>query len=502
VAAPESGSPRYRLGPRSTRGLVAGWRTGQIACVAIGLILAVGFLRAVSGAAGGLLALVAAGGGVAVAAWPIGGRTPEQWAPTLLTFAVRSCAEGSHRPWQAPGRRHRGPISRLSLVELPEPGFEPPAWRENLDVLSPRARLGRRSGLAPGTSPGTSPAPWRPSGIGVLADAECGTWTALLPVSGTGFALLSDDERGERIAAWAGVLAAMARDTSRLHRLQWLSTAYPAWLDGAMAGGGRGLPGEGYGRLLGEAAPDLWAHEIHVAVTVRQRRPGRGSAEDAAVTLREQLSALEDRLRAAGLAPGVVLSPLELAGVLRKSFEVAPSDPPAALPWPWPLGTEDQWSRLRTDASWQATYWVAEWPRCEVGGGFLLPMLLEPGLRRVVSVTMAPLPVLTAVRRAERDRTEGTADAELRHRHGFAVTARAVREQESRQQREAELAEGHAGYRYSGYVTVTEADQEALERACGRLERSAALAQLELRRLYGAQEEGYCCTLPAGRGCR
>ena len=150
---------------------------------------------------------------------------------------------------------------------------------------------------------------------------------------------------------------------------------------------------------------------------------------------------------------------------------MAPSDPPAAAPWPWPLGTEDQWSRLRTDASWQATYWVAEWPRCEVGGGFLLPMLLESGLRRVVSVTMAPLPVLAAVRRAERDRTEGTADAELRHRHGFAVTARAVREQESRQQREAELAEGHAGYRYSGYVRVTEADRGVLG-ACLRAPRA------------------------------
>lgn len=497
MAVPESGSPRYRLGPRSTRGLVAGWRTGQIACVAIGLVLAVGFLRAVSGAAGGLLALAAAGGGVAVATWPIGGRTAEQWAPTLANFALRSCVEGSHQPWQVPGRRRRGPITRLSLLELPEPGLTPPAWRESLETLATRALGGRRLGL-PAVS---STVPWASSGIGVLADVECGTWTALLPVGGTGFALLSEAERGERIAAWAGVLAAMARDTSGLHRLQWLSAAYPKWLDGAMPGGGRGRPGEGYARLLGEAAPDLWAHEIHIALTVRRHRRGGGGPEQDARAMREQLGALEDRLRGAGLAPGVALSPLELAGVLRRSFEVAPSDPPAAAPWPWPLGTEDQWSRLRTDASWQATYWVAEWPRCEVGGGFLLPMLLESGLRRVVSVTMAPLPVLAAVRRAERDRTEGTADAELRHRHGFAVTARAVREQESRQQREAELAEGHAGYRYSGYVRVTEADQESLERACGRLERSAALAQLELRRLYGAQEEGYCCTLPAGRGC-
>jgi len=192
--------------------------------------------------------------------------------------------------------------------------------------------------------------------------------------------------------------------------------------------------------------------------------------------------------------------PRALALRLRRSFEAEPVDDPIC--WPWPVGVDDGWARLRTDTTWHATYWIAEWPRCEVGPGFLLPVLLVSGVRKAVSVTMAPLGSLAAVRRAERDRTEGTADAEMRHRHGFAVTARARREQETRQQRETELAEGHAGYRYSGYVTVTESDEGALEHACGRLEQAAALAQLELRRLYGAQEDAYCCTLPTGRGCR
>jgi len=339
-----------------------------------------------------------------------------------------------------------------------------------------------------------------PGGIGVIGDAEASTWSAALPVGGTGFGLLGEAERCDRIAAWSGALAAMARDGAGLQRLQWLSTTYPAWLDGPLAGGGAGTAGEHYSRLLEEAAPDLWSHEVYVVVTVRHPGVARGGTETAVTRLREQLAALDERLRGAGLAPGPPLSPLGLACCVRRSFEVAPLAGVAV--WPWPVGVDNGWSRLRVDATWHATYWIAEWPRTEVSGGFLLPLLLVPGLRRVVSVTMAPLPALTAVRRAERERTEGTADADLRHRHGFAVTARNRREQEGRQQREAELADGHAGYRYSGYVTVTELDEEALERACGRLEQAATLAQLELRRLYGAQEEGYCCTLPAGRGCR
>jgi hypothetical protein len=493
VAPPEPSPARYRLGPRSTRGLVAGWRAGQIACVAIGLVLAVGFLRSIGGPSGGLLALAAAGGGVAMATWPVGGRTLEQWAPTLASFGIRAAADARHRPWQGANRRPCGALSSLALLELPEPGEWEPAWREGLETLAERARASR-AGRRPARTPVSA------TGIGVLADATSHAWTSVLPVGGAGFALLSEGDRVERIAAWSGVLAAMARDTAGLHRLQWLSATYPAWLEDALPGGGSGLPGEHYARLLEEASPELWAHEVCVAVSVRRSTPRGSGVDGAAALLREQLSTLGDRLRGAGLAPGPPLSPLALASLVRRSFEMAPIGTPA--PWPWPVGIDDGWGHLRTDAAWHATYWVAEWPRCEVGGGFLLPLLLEPRLRRVVSVTMAPVAVVAAVRRAERDRTEGTADAEMRRRHGFAMTARAAQEQESRQQREAELAEGHAGYRYSGYVRLTEADQDALERSCGRLEQSAALAQLELRRLYGAQEEGYCCTLPTGRGCR
>ncbi len=480
---------RYRLGPRSTRGLVAGWRPGQIACVGIGLLLAVGFLRAIGGAGGGLLALASAGSGIAVAAWPIGGRTLEQWLPTVGAFGVRSATGVGHRPWRAPERRG-GPLAALSVMALPERGDWEPAWRERLDSFA-SSLPGRRS-------PGDDRSAVAGGSVGIVSDGREHTWTAVLPVGGTGFALLSELERVERVAAWSGALAAMARDGAGPHRLQWLSCAYPAWLEGGLPTGGSGPAGRHYASLLNEAAPHLWAHEVYLAVTVREGGGRRASA--AVQLLSEQLATCSERLKGAGLAPGPPLSVAEVSGLVRRSYELTPVSSPSL--WPWPISTDEGWKSLRTDAAWHATFWVAEWPRSEVAAGFLLPMLLEPSLRRVVSVTMAPVAGALAVRRAERDRTEGTVDAELRQRHGFAVTARAAREQESRQQREAELAEGHAAYRYSGYVTVTEGDLEALERACTRLQQSAALAQLDLRRLYGAQEDGYCCTLPAGRGCR
>ncbi len=492
MTAPETEPARYRLGPRSTRGLIAGWRTGQIACVGIGLLLAVGFLRAVGGGAGAFLGLVAVGGGVAVATWPLGGRTPEQWVPTVASFGLRAVADATYKPWRSSSRRGQGAFGGLVLAQLAEPGEWEPAWREGLEAVSAQMRAGRRRD-GPAHSPPLS------TGIGVVSDSMMQTRTAVVPVGGTGFALLSDADRVERIAAWSGALAALARDTAGLHRLQWLSSTYPSWLDRALPSGDVGSSGKHYARLLQESSRNLWTHEVYVAVSVRYHRSAR-RAEAPDEALREQLSMLAERLRGAGLVPGAPLSPLALASIIRRGFEMTP--PTTEMAWPWPVGVESSWRRLRTDATWHTTYWVAEWPRGDVGAGFLLPMLLEPGLRRVVSVTMAPIAAVRAVRRAERERTEGTVDAEMRGRHGFALTARAVREQQSRQQRESELAEGHAGYQFSGYVTVTEADQEELERVCGRLEQSAALAQLELRRLYGAQVDGYCCTLPTGRGCR
>ena len=66
--------------------------------------------------------------------------------------------------------------------------------------------------------------------------------------------------------------------------------------------------------------------------------------------------------------------------------------------------------------------------------------------------------------------------------------------------REVELADGHAQYRFSGYVTVSAPDPDELEEACGRVEQEAGQAGLELRRCYGDQARAFACTLPLGRG--
>ena len=159
-----------------------------------------------------------------------------------------------------------------------------------------------------------------------------------------------------------------------------------------------------------------------------------------------------------------------------------------------------QWGRLRTDGTWHTTYWVAEWPRTDTGPDFLGPLLLSAEARRTMSVVMEPLGPIAASRQAEQARTADIADSELRRRGGFLATARRRREEEILARREIELADGHAQYRFSGYVTVSAPDPDALEDACGRVEQAAGQAGLELRRCYGDQANTFLCTLPLGRG--
>jgi hypothetical protein len=163
------------------------------------------------------------------------------------------------------------------------------------------------------------------------------------------------------------------------------------------------------------------------------------------------------------------------------------------------MGLHPEWSSVRVDGSWHATFWISEWPRVDVGPEFLGPLLLG-SVRRTTSVVMEPVAPGRAVRQVETARTADLADAELRRRGGFLATARRAREADTVVQRESELAEGHASFRFSGYVTVRADSAEELEEACQATEQAAGQAHLELRRLYGDQLNAVALTLPLCRG--
>ena len=479
--------PRFSFHPLERRGIILGLDAGQLVTIAAGALVGLWLHGMVSGAPGDLLGLIAPLGAGVSALWAPRGRSLMGWAGVALAWAHRRGGGADLSPaplagaaWAGAARSAAGPDRR---------GGRGAGGR-------------RRSDLSPGRHP-------LPAGIdviesdgnrfgdsfGVVRDRRAGTWAAVVPVTGRSFSLLDQPEQFQQLEGWRTVLAAVARPDSPVARLQWVRRSGPVATQPAATQPGRdtrcpdggGIAAEaarrGYLDLVEATAPDSPRHDTWVALVVRAERPRRaGGAPDA---LGRELRFLEGQLRQAGLEPGPPLGAGRLRQVLGSGS----------------VAVREGWSTVQVDADWHATYWVAEWPRVGVGPDFLLPLLMGRG-RRTVSVVMAPVGAERAMREVRSARTADLADAELRSRAGFLSSARRDREAEGVARREHELAEGHAEYRFSAYVSVAATGEEGLALACAELEQAAQAARLELRRLYGRQAEALVWTLPVGRGLR
>jgi hypothetical protein len=320
------------------------------------------------------------------------------------------------------------------------------------------------------------------------------------------------------------VLSSLAREGTDVHRVQWIESCLPDdgravrrhRSDHAVLGPDSDA-GRSYLSLLQESSPTTRRHRVLVTVSIHTARSarsirasGRGPDGMGAVLGREVL-ALERALEGADVTVEGVLGPAAVGRVIREASARAldAEHPGVSRPgreddesppdWPWPMAIEPHWDAVRTDATWHATYWIAEWPRVDVTPDFLGPLLFSP-LRRTITLTMEPVSPSRAARQVTQARTADIADGELRRRHGFLVTARQTREKESVEERDVELADGHSQYRFSGYVTVTGESRDELRTACAAVEQAAGQARVELRLLFGEQDVAFTCSLPLGRG--
>ena len=482
---------RYRFAPLERRGVLAGVRSGQLVAVAGSLVVAVLALHAArSPAVGAAVAGVCAAVG-ALAAWaPVRGRTPEQWAPVVLSWAGRRllglerhveaiCLAGT----QVGSLACRGPLARCELV------------------VPPVGLGGRR--------------------IAVVRDRASGTYVGVLAVRASGFALVGGDEQRRRVDAWASVLSGLAREGTLVHRVQWVLRAASGdgddLFDHLASARSRSAPSaaiESYRELIEGAGPATQRHEVFLALAVHQRRAGAAGDEGGPpAILARELQGLEAALASTDVRSDGPLGPRALSRLLRDMADPAvpkgeahgacdgDGERPVHEMTPATLMAGDAgWSAYRSDGAYHATYWIAEWPRVDVGPEFLMPLLLGAHQRRTVAMVLEPVPARRAAREAEAARTAHMADDELRRRGGFLTSARRRREQEEVLAREAELAGGHALFRYSGNATASARSQDELVSACSELEASAARAHLDLRRLYGQQGEAFTWTLPLARG--
>ena len=497
---------RYRFGPLERRGLVGSLRPAQVAVLATSLTAGVFLLRLLPTGVGALAAIGLVLASIGICFWPVAGRSAEEWLPVVGRFVTRR-ARGRNR------YRSSAPAAGVTLREdRPRPVALLPPAADALELLA---------------------APFHGEEVGVIKDRRARTYAAILAVKVSSFGLLDRSEQEARQAGWGGVLASLAREGSPVSRLQWIERTVPA--DGDEIGRYLGeawdrgsvpleaLPMQSYLDLVGSAPAVTKDHELFLCLQIDAKRAWRqikrtggkaGADTGACAVLLRELEAFGERLGGADVQVVGALRPAMVASAIRVAFdpwcrpglarlaaadhETDGLDEAAA----WPVATEASWGAYRTDGAFHATYWIASWPRTEVGAAFLTPLLLHAQMVRAVAVTIEPISPLRAIREVESARTSDIADRELRGRMGFVETARRRRLADATTRREEELADGHAAVRFSGYITVSARSEEELERHCSEVEHAAQMARLEPLRLYGQQEESFTYTLPLCRGLR
>lgn len=487
AAAMDEDTPRYSFDPLERRGVLLGMQPGQIAVAASGVILAWTAARTLPTPAGAASAV-----GVAVMAAlgtlvtkdgqpvPTWGAIALRWLLSRLNGAVLSTAPERGTVLQArsagaPVRLHDksdGPLKGVEILDLP-------------------------------SEPGDAP-------FGAVLDRASGTLSSILPVRGGPFALTEPSEQARRLELWRVTLNALGRPGTSVRRIQWIERTRRAGsellVDRASVRAcepRRAKAADSYMQVVADVGTTAQAHELWLVTTVsRPAGPPPLAIRKAADVIRRDTRLLAGQLRSADLRTD---GPLD-GNAIARVIELAHSEDPSLRRngciggW-WPLGDEEHWSVYRADGTWHATYWIAEWPRIEIGPEFMSPMLLS-GQRRSISLTMAPVSPDRAAREARSARTADVADEHLRSRAGFLPSARRDREADGPARREAELANGHAEYRFTGYVTVTACSRDDLDSACAETEQAALASHLEIRRLYGRQREAFTWTLPLGRGLR
>ena len=491
----------YRFGPRDRTGWLLG--LGSVQCVAIGCgVLISGLLLNARLPLPLVLAPLLCAATLAFGRW--NEQSIQELAPTALSWAVARATGDAGWFARPPRRRTTNP-------------------RQEPDLQLPPA-------LAGITIAEASEADWtrrgRSTGAAIIRDKREGSFSATLRVRSREFALCERDTQERQLHVWGDALAAFCTERGPVARLRWTEWAGPAGLDEQLAyldehtrQDDQSPPIAEYRGLLAQAGPMSTEHEVLVTVTVDERRvrlPRRAPTDRevaAEKTLMDEMQLLSSRLESAGLIVDLPLCPGEMAEVLRARLDpfgaagvrsgrrsLAHLAGFVSVSNAGPLAVRSEWDHVRVDRAVHTAYVVAEWPRLEVPPNWMEPLLLHAGGVRTVAVHYEPIAPSRAQRQVDRETVRLSSDEEQRTRTGFRIGARHRRAQSEVLEREAELVAGYGEFEFVGFVIVTAADIDTLDRSCADYEQAAAQAGLELRRLDGRHDLALACGLPIGRG--
>ncbi|WP_405388148.1 hypothetical protein OG596_09405 [Streptomyces sp. NBC_01102] len=359
------------------------------------------------------------------------------------------------------------------------------------------------------------------NGAAAVHDPHRQTLTAIARVTSRAFALLDPATQNHNVNSWGRALAGIAR-TGHIATVQVLERTVPDsgdTLTRHWTQNGRPetpVAGQIYSELVSSAGPAAAPHETYLAISLDLKAAKRliaqaGGGLPGAFTVMEQTTAsLAQAARNAGLMVTGWLSAREIAAVIRTAYDPkalaalqhwsetgrAEAEPAAA----GPVVQFEEYDRLATDSARHATYWVENWPRTEMGAGFLHGIMFTAGVRRSLSLIYAPQGLESALRDVQRRKAAIIADANERARRGQVDSEEDSVEYADVKTRERQLIAGHADVALTGLVTVTAETDALLDAACAQIETAAVTAGVDLRRLNYQQPDAFTvAALPLAR---
>ncbi|MEU4147378.1 SCO6880 family protein [Streptomyces parvulus] len=359
------------------------------------------------------------------------------------------------------------------------------------------------------------------NGAAAVHDPHQQTLTAIARVSSRAFALLDPATQNHNVSSWGRALAGIAR-TGHIATVQVLERTVPDSGDTLTRHWTHhGQPqtpvaGQIYSELVASAGPAAAPHETYLAISLDLKAARRlisqaGGGLPGAFTVMEQTTAsIAQAARNAGLTVTGWLTAREIAAVIRTAYDPAAlaalqqwsetgraeADPAAA----GPVVQVEEYDRLATDSARHATYWVENWPRTEMGAGFLHGIMFTAGVRRTLSLIYVPQALESALRDVQRRKAAIIADANERSRRGQVDSEEDSVEYADVKQRERQLIAGHADVALTGLVTVTADTDALLDAACAQIETHAVTSGVDLRRLNYQQPDAFTLSaLPLAR---
>ncbi|MFJ4695474.1 SCO6880 family protein [Streptomyces sp. NPDC088766] len=359
------------------------------------------------------------------------------------------------------------------------------------------------------------------NGAAAVHDPHQQTLTAIARVSSRAFALLDPATQNHNVSSWGRALAGIAR-TGHIATVQVLERTVPDSGDTLTRHWTHhGQPqtpvaGQIYSELVASAGPAAAPHETYLAISLDLKAARRlisqaGGGLPGAFTVMEQTTAsIAQAARNAGLHVTGWLTAREIAAVIRTAYDPAAlaalqqwsetgraeADPAAA----GPVVQVEEYDRLATDSARHATYWVENWPRTEMGAGFLHGIMFTAGVRRSLSLIYVPQALESALRDVQRRKAAIIADANERSRRGQVDSEEDSVEYADVKQRERQLIAGHADVALTGLVTVTADTDGLLDAACAQIETHAVTSGVDLRRLNYQQPDAFTLSaLPLAR---